>query len=61
MADTPFDLSLFDTDPEMYEYSPGYWLMGATFPRDAVDAARAARFKESDILTATFPKTGEEN
>ena len=59
MAETHYDLSLFENDPLFYEYISGYWVSGLSFPRGAIDAARVAEFRESDILAATFPKTGK--
>ena len=50
-------MSKFDTDPKFYEYSEGIWHCGG-IPRKAVDAAKTFEFRDTDILTATFPKTG---
>ena len=54
-----YDKSLFEEDPKIYEYRPGFWGFEDAFPRAAIDAARVAEFRDSDILTATFPKTGK--
>ncbi len=61
MAESSYDLSLFENDPLFYEYIPGYWVSGLLFPQGAIDAAKVAEFKESDIFTATFAKTGKNN
>ncbi len=57
MSVSKFDMSKFDTDPKFYEYSEGIWHCGG-IPRKAVDAAKTFEFRDTDILTATFPKTG---
>ena len=63
-----FDNSLYDYDAGYYMYqSPEsrFWLPGkmvpngrATWSRRAVDAAINADLDDSDILIATYPKTG---
>ena len=61
MASSDYDLlkSMFEDDPKLYEYTDGFWMFSGTFPREVIDAARVVQFKDSDILTATFPKTGK--
>ena len=63
-----FDSSLYDYDAGyyMYQFPEGsFWLPGkmvlngrATWSRRAVDAAINADLDDSDILVATYPKTG---
>ena len=59
-----FDNSLFNTDAGYYEYIPGkMWLPGKlvgrmTWSRRAVDDAVNVELKDSDVILATYPKTG---
>ena len=59
-----FDNSLFNRDVGYYEYIPGkMWLPGKlvgrmTWTRRAVDAAINVELKDSDVMFATYPKTG---
>ena len=63
-----FDSSLYDYDAGyyMYQFPEGsFWLPGkmvpnglATWSRRAVDSAINADLDDSDILVATYPKTG---
>ncbi len=60
MASSDYEFkSMFEDDPKLYEYKKGFWMFSGYKPRQVIDAARAAKFKDSDILTATFPKTGK--
>ncbi len=59
------DLSLFEYDAGYYEFVPGKWLPGKPPPGgarhwgpDIVARAVSVDFDDSDILVATFPKTG---
>ena len=70
---SPFDkqmsdsAGLFKYDAGYYEYTPGLWMCGkfttddawATFNRKAVDAAVKAELRDTDVLVATYPKTGK--
>ena len=57
---------LLDYDCGYYEYIPGLWLPGkllnaksfGTLSRKAVDEAIKMELYDSDILCATYPKTG---
>ena len=59
--------SLFDTEPEYYEYSPGYWMQGkytadtsfGRFNRETVDQARNAELKDTDVICVSYPKAGK--
>ena len=60
-----FDTSLFDHDAGYYEYLPNFWLPGRIVPgstftwsRKAVDAAINLDLKDSDVISATYPKSG---
>ena len=59
-----FDNSLFTTDAGYYEYIPGrMWLPGKlvgrmTWSRRAVDDAINVELQDSDVILATYPKTG---
>ncbi len=54
-------------DAGYYEYSPGLWLPGrltaqdamGTLSRRAVDAASRITLRNSDILLASYPKSGK--
>ncbi len=58
--------SLFDTNPEYYEYAPGYWLQGkysaetsfGRFNRETVDQARNAELRDTDVICVSYPKAG---
>ena len=57
--------SLFDIDAGYYEYLPNVWLPGRMVPgttltwsRKAVDAAINLDLKDSDVMSATYPKSG---
>ena len=64
-----FDNSLFEYDVGFYQYTPGgWWLHGkmiengeGTFSRRAVEAAINVDLDDSDVLIATYPKTGRKN
>ena len=49
-------MDLFDCDPRFYKID-GITL-GSNFPREAVEKATSLDFSTSDILSATYPKTG---
>ena len=56
---------MFKYDAGYYEYTPGLWMCGklapsafGTFNRHAVDAAVNAQLKDTDVMVATYPKTG---
>ena len=57
---------LLDYDVGYYEYLPGLWLPGkvsgpqafASVSRRAVDAAKDMPLSDSDVLLASYPKTG---
>ena len=60
------DLSLFEHDAGYYEFVPGKWLPGKPPPGgfrnwgpDVVAKAVAVEFEDSDVLIATYPKTGQ--
>ena len=60
-----FDNSLFEHDAGYSEYVPGFWLPTKPLPNDpaqitpkAIDAALSVDLDVSDILIATYPKTG---
>ena len=58
---------LLDYDCGYYEYIPGLWLPGkllneksfGTIDRKAVDDAISMDLHDTDILCATYPKTGK--
>ncbi len=50
-------MDLFDCDPRFYKID-GITL-GSNFPREAVEKATSLDFSTSDILSATYPKTGK--
>ena len=60
-------MDLFKYDAGYYEYIPELWMCGkfttddawARFSREAVDAAVSAQLWDTDVLVATYPKTGE--
>ena len=62
-----FDSSLYDNDAGYYLVPEGnFWLPGklvpngkATWSRRALDAAVNVDLNDSDILIATYPKTGQ--
>ena len=53
---------LLDQNVEYYEYLKGIWLPhnleGPTISRMAVDAAREMPLRDSDVILASYPKTG---
>ena len=60
-----FDNSLFQYDAGYYEYIPGSWLPGKIVPKgfftcskEAIHAALEVDLDDSDVLVATYPKTG---
>ena len=60
-----FDNSLYEYDVGYYEFLPGNWIPGKLIPdasftwsRKAIDAAMNVELDDSDILIATYPKTG---
>ena len=60
-----FDASLFDYDVGYYEFLPNRWLPGRMVPggritwsQKAIDAAVNLDLKDSDVIIATYPKTG---
>ncbi len=57
---------LFERDAGYYEFTPGKWLPGnpmsngnRSFNKDVVAKAVAVEFEDSDVLIATYPKTGQ--
>ena len=57
---------MFKYDTGYYVYLPGLWMCGrqvpgafATFNRTAVDAAVNVELRDTDVMVATYPKTGE--
>ena len=61
-----YDTSLFDHDPEYYEFLPNNWLPGkiipgssSAWPQKAIDAAVTMDLKDTDVIIATYPKTGK--
>ena len=63
-----YDTSLFDYDPGFYEVVPHKWMAGKfvpgggfTWSRKAVDAALKLDLKDSDVIIATYPKTGKKD
>ena len=61
-----FDNSFYGYDVGYYEYKPGLWLTSKippngllSFSRRGVDAARNVSLDDSDVLVATYPKTGK--
>ena len=61
-----FDTSLFDYDGGYYEFLPNNWLPGRLVPggrftwsQKAIDTAVNLDLKDSDVIIATYPKTGE--
>ncbi len=58
MSASKIDMSKFDLDPGMYEYPKEIWHCEG-FPREAVNAAKTFKFRDTDILAATYPKTGQ--
>ena len=61
-----FDNSLFEYDAGYYQLTKDFWLPGTMVPKGfytcskgAVDAAVNVELDDSDILIATYPKTGE--
>ena len=60
-----FDYSLYEHNVGYYEFMPGRYLPGKmplegdlTWNKEAVDAAVNVDLDDSDILFATYPKTG---
>ena len=60
-----YDTSLFDYDAGYYEFLPNNWLPGRIVPggrftwsQKAIDAAVNLDLKDSDVIVATYPKTG---
>ena len=60
-----FDNSLFQYDAGYYEYLPEFWFPGTLVPngfftcsKEAVDEALKVELDDSDVLIATYPKTG---
>ena len=61
-----FDNSLYEQDAGYFPLLDGkFWMPGKftpkgllTFSRKAIDAAANADLDDSDVLIATFPKTG---
>ena len=60
-----YDTSLFDYDAGYYEFLPNNWLPGGIVPggrftwsQKAIDAAVNLDLKDSDVIVATYPKTG---
>ena len=60
-----YDTSLFDCDAGYYEFLPNNWLPGKIVPggrftwsQKAVNAAVNLDLKDSDVIVATYPKTG---
>ena len=53
---------LLDQNVEYYEYLKGIWLPhnleGPTISKMAVDAAREMPLRDSDVILASYPKTG---
>ena len=61
-----YDISLFDHDPGYYEFFPNNWLPGKIVPggsfawtQKAIDAAVNLNLKDTDVIIATYPKTGK--
>ena len=61
-----FNNTLYDHDAGYYEYVPGMYLPGKfvpdgrmTWSRPAVDQALKVELKDSDVMLATYPKTGK--
>ena len=61
-----FDNSLFEYDAGYYQLTKDFWLPGTMVPKGfytcskrAVDAAVNVELDDSDVLIATYPKTGE--
>ena len=61
-----FDNSLFEYNAGYYQLTKDFWLPGTMVPRGfyicskrAVDAVLNVELDDSDILIATYPKTGE--
>ena len=62
-----YDTSLLGNDPGYYEFRPNHWLPGKivppqrmAWPQRAIDAAMNLELKDTDIIIATYPKTGKE-
>ena len=62
-----YDTSLFDHDVGYYEFLPNNWLPGKIVPggsfawtQKAIDAAVNLDLKDTDVIIATYPKTGME-
>ena len=60
-----YDTSLFDYDAGYYEFLPNNWLPGRIVPggrftwsQKAIDTAVNLDLKDSDVIVATYPKTG---
>ena len=60
-----YDTSLFDHDAGYYEFLPNNWIPGRiapgaklTWSRKAVHAAINVDLKDSDVISATYPKSG---
>ena len=51
--------SLCDVDPGMYRHPLGDIWMPSCFPPESLDAALTFQLRDTDILTSTYPKTGE--
>ena len=61
----PYDTSLLDNDPEYFEFLPDHWIPGKIVPPSnmawtpkSIDAAVNVNLEDSDVITATYPKTG---
>ena len=61
-----YDTSLFDYDPGYYEFLPNNWLPGkivsgstSAWTQKAIDAAVNLDLKDTDVIIATYPKTGK--
>ena len=56
---------LLDQNVEYYEYMKGIWLPhnleGPSISRMAVDAVREMPLRDSDVILASYPKTGKWN
>ena len=50
-------MDYFDCDPGFYKIDG--MTLANNFPREAIEKASNLEFFNSDILTATYPKTGE--